>query len=100
MFKPERDFPRPYQYDDNVHLSFSYEMDLNSYTIQRQVYTSFDFLSDVGGLRDILLLLGGLIFAKVQGNWFMISAFGPIFKVENSKGRGTQHAEASNPINE
>ena len=57
-------------------------MDLTSYTIQRQVYTSFDLLSDVGGLRDILLLIGALIFDKVQGNISLTTAVGAMFNVQ------------------
>ena len=71
MFSPYESRTRPYEHDDNVHLSLSFELDLNLYIIQRQVYTTLDLLSDLGGLRDILILFGAVIFERVQGNGFM-----------------------------
>jgi len=39
----------------------SYEMDLNKYVIERTVYTSLDWLGDVGGLQGILFSIGATI---------------------------------------
>ena len=58
VFTTDQGSVRPYEFDDAVHLSISYEMDLNKYTIDRTVYTSLDWLGDVGGLMDILFLIG------------------------------------------
>ena len=33
-------------------------MDLDKFLIQRTVYTTLDWLGDVGGLMDILFLIG------------------------------------------
>ena len=41
---------RPYEFPDDVHVLISYEFDLNMYVINRDTYTSLDWLGDVGGL--------------------------------------------------
>ena len=47
----------PYESFDNVWLSITLEMDLDVSHIERDVYTFFDMLSDVGGLTGILTTL-------------------------------------------
>ena len=60
---------RPYEFEDSVHLSISYEMDLNMHVSERTVYTILDWLGDVGGLMGILIDFGGIILAYfVLGN--------------------------------
>ena len=48
---------RPYEYQDNVHLSITYELDLNLYRIDREAYNIFDYLADMGGIFVALLAL-------------------------------------------
>ena len=52
---------RPYEYDDLIHLSISYEFNLDLYRVDREVYNMLDWLGDVGGLRDALFIIGGAI---------------------------------------
>ena len=62
---------RPYEYSDRTHLSISYEFDLNLYRINRDVYNVLDWLGDVGGLRDALILIGGFVMffhTKIRGD--------------------------------
>lgn len=55
----------PYEKDDNVWVSVNIERDLNMNAFERTVYTSFDFLSDLGGLSGIL----------VSGFWIFVNAW-------------------------
>ena len=59
---------RPYEFPDSVHLSISYELDLNLHVYDRAVYTVLDWLGDVGGLMGILFDIGSLIMMFVVGN--------------------------------
>ena len=52
---------RPYEYRDNVHLSITYEFSLDMLGVERSVYNVLDWLGDVGGLFDALLVIGGFI---------------------------------------
>ena len=61
VFTTEQVSIRPYEFPDSVHFSMSYEMDLNKYIISRTVYTSLDWLGDVGGLQGILFSIGATI---------------------------------------
>ena len=40
----------PYEKDDNVWISLTVERDLSLRVLSRNIYTGFDFLSDIGGL--------------------------------------------------
>ena len=60
---------RPYEFVDRVHLSISYELDLNKQVFDRAVYTVLDWLGDIGGLMGILFdWFGTWIMMIVVGN--------------------------------
>lgn len=59
---------RPYEFPDYVHLSISYEMDLNMHVAERTVYTILDWLGDVGGLMGMLFDTVALILMFIVGN--------------------------------
>ena len=54
---------RPYEFFDDVHIAISYEFDLNLYRIDREAYNLLDWLGDLGGLREALII----IFAYTTG---------------------------------
>ena len=56
---------RPHEYFDNVHIALVYEFDLNLYRIDREAYNLLDWLGDLGGLKEALLIIF----------WFIISVF-------------------------
>ena len=80
---------RPYEYPDRIHLSISYEFDLNKYRINRDVYNVLDWLGDVGGLRDALILIGTFImffYTKIRGDAldkFLLQSFFVTEKVKS-----------------
>ena len=67
---------RPYEFQDLVHWTISYEMHLNIRTYDREVYNALDWLGDLGGLYDglrgILLVFLGILTYKRYDN-FMVA---------------------------
>lgn len=85
VFTTEQGSVRPYEFPDNVHFSMSYEMDLNKYVIERTVYTSLDWLGDVGGLQGILFDIGAMILMFIQGNGLNYLLLRTLFKEEGKR---------------
>ena len=48
---------RPYEFNDTVHYTISFEMNLNLATADREVYHALDWLGDMGGLFDGLRII-------------------------------------------
>ena len=48
---------RPYEFRDTVQQMVSFELDLTSYRIDRDVYNVLDMMGDVGGLSEGLKIL-------------------------------------------
>ena len=55
LFKFEPMAIKPYEKNDSVWISVTVERSLTMLFYERTVYTTFDFLSDVGGLSGILI---------------------------------------------
>ena len=76
---------RPYEYKDNVHISISYEFDLNLYRIDREVYNVLDCLGDIGGLADALLILAAfcmMFFTLIRGDELQSYILENVYKTE------------------
>ena len=79
----------PYEFEDDVHLSISYEMDLNMHVAERTVYTFLDWLGDVGGLMGIVFDAGALLLMFFLGNGLNYILISHVFKEEGaSRGAG------------
>ena len=48
---------RPYEFYDDIHVTLSFEFDLNRGRIEREAYNMMDLLGDLGGLKTALLVL-------------------------------------------
>jgi len=57
IFKIEQTGSRPYEFPNDVHISVTFELNLDKTVIDRQVYSILDWLGDVGGLLEALHLL-------------------------------------------
>ena len=57
MFKFVEAPTRPYEFENNVHISITFEMDLNLKQIDRQVYNLLDLIGDIGGLGEGLFFM-------------------------------------------
>ena len=64
LFKLEKKQPMPYEFNDSVWISVTVEMSLDLFKYDRQMYTMFDMLSDIGGLSGIIITFTS-IFLKV-----------------------------------
>lgn len=51
----------PYEHSDNVWVSVTIEMSLDLIRYDRKLYTSFDVLSDIGGLSGMIFYLFAVI---------------------------------------
>ena len=54
---------RPYEYRNNIHLSISYEGTMDLYRVSREVYNLLDWLGDIGGLSEALVVIFSMILA-------------------------------------
>lgn len=43
---------RPYEFDNQVHISVTFEVDLDLTVIDRSVYNVLDWIGDIGGLGE------------------------------------------------
>ena len=70
IFSSKHTLNRPYEFPDNVQMQVTYEFDLNLYRVDREVYSFLDWIGDIGGLMEGLILFFGLVLAAVQFNKF------------------------------
>ena len=64
LFHLKKKEPLPYEFNDGVWISVTLEMSLDMHRYDRQMYTLFDMLSDIGGLSGILITITSL-FLKI-----------------------------------
>ena len=63
VFKLEQFPTRSYEKDYVTQMDITIEMNLNQLIIERVVYSSLDFLSDIGGVLSILVSTGAIFCA-------------------------------------
>ena len=52
----------PYDFFDDIQLSITFEFDLTLYEMERTAYNVLDWIGDIGGLLEALLVFfGGFI---------------------------------------
>ena len=61
---------RPYEYSDDVHFAVAYEFDLNMYRIDREAYNFLDWLGDLGGLKEAVIIILTFILGMFNYNVF------------------------------
>ena len=71
VFKLSEATKRPYEFENSVHISITFELDLDLTVIDRQVYNILDWIGDVGGLGEgcffiSITLLGIIHFGGVD----------------------------------
>ena len=71
----------PYEKFDNTWISVTIEMGLNLILYERQVYTLFDMLSDIGGLSGMLVAFTSLMLATWNYNSFDNFMVSRLFKI-------------------
>ena len=68
-------------------------MDLDLYTVEREVYTALDWLGDVGGLNEGLMIIGSLIVLLFSGNGLDFLLYSHMFKVEGNTEKSNNKIE-------
>ena len=77
---------RPYEFPDDIHLSVSYEFDLDFHRIDRETYNSLDWLGDLGGLKEALAGLFGAIYVLFHYQTFENYLVSQLFKTYPAEG--------------
>jgi hypothetical protein len=57
IFKNTHVYSRPYEFFDNVHMQITFEFDLNLYRVDRDVYSMLDWVGDLGGLSEGIIVM-------------------------------------------
>ena len=76
---------RPYEYFDNVHIAITFEFELNYYRIDREAYNMLDWLGDLGGLKEALMIILGFIFGLFNYNSFENFLVSQLYRAETEK---------------
>ena len=56
----------PYDFFDNVQMALTFEFDLTFYEIERTAYNILDWIGDLGGLLEALLVFFAAIYGFVH----------------------------------
>ena len=65
LFKMSLPIQRPYEFDDDIHFSVSFEMSLDVYVHERKMLTYLDLLAGIGGFSGIIFI----VFDAIQALW-------------------------------
>ena len=74
---------RPYEYYDNVHISITYEFDLNQYRVDREAYNMLDWLGDIGGLKEAIVIVLSFLYGLLTYNKFENFLVSKLYKSTN-----------------
>ena len=81
---------RPYEFLDDVHTVVSYEFDLNMYRIDREAYNTLDWLGDLGGLKEALMLVLGAIITAFNYNALENYMVAQLYRGETKKDKSSR----------
>lgn len=65
-------------------MDFNFELDYNKTFIEREIYSIFDFLSDIGGLNDMLIVLFTIMLSVINSNVPGIFVASRLYKISNT----------------
>ena len=85
LFKLETIPARQYNARDYVLMDMSFEMNLNQVVLSRQIYSSLDLISDIGGIQAILLSFCGIVLSIINYDNFDTFLASKLFKLKKSK---------------
>ena len=66
VFKFKEAGKRPYEFDNSIHLSITFEMELDLKVIDRQVYNFLDWVGDIGGLGEGLFFMSTTVLSIIH----------------------------------
>ena len=74
---------RPYEFFDDVHTVVSYEFDLNLYEVDRSTYSFLDWLGDLGGLKEALIIIFGSFYGFIHYQSFENYLVSHLYRASN-----------------
>ena len=91
---------QPHEKEDNVQISVTIGRNLDKKELHRVPYTVFDFLADIGGLLNILLIVMGSFVFAINTHRFDNKMVGKLFKERDEVvGKGeAKKASAGKPL--
>ena len=66
VFKMHQAQSRPYEQEDSVHISVTFEFNLDKTYIDRQAYSILDWLGDIGGITEAFFFIGAAFLGVVE----------------------------------
>ena len=78
---------RPYEYPDDSHTVIAYEFDSNLYKVEREVYNLLDWLGDLGGLKEAVMIILGFIFGLFNYHTFADYLVSQLYRSETIRDR-------------
>ena len=75
----------------------TFESDLNYYRIDREVYNMLDWLGDLGGLKEAMMLILAFIFATVKYGAFENFLVEKLYRSQTRKDRFSVSAQNTKP---
>ena len=97
FFSVKANTVRPYEYYDDVHISVAYEFDLNLYRIDREAYNLLDWLGDLGGLKEALMIIFAFIYGLFNQDTFDNFLVSKLFRSATSRDRMNTNLPADDP---
>ena len=67
-----------------MHIVITYEFDLNLTRIDRETYNLLDWLGDLGGLKEALMIIFGTIYSMINYHSFDDYLVSKLFRPESS----------------
>ena len=68
-----------------MHISITYEFDLNQYRIDREAYNLLDWLGDIGGLKEAIVISFGFLYATLSYNQFENFLVSKLYKTRENE---------------
>ena len=63
-------------------LHINYTLDLNQTAHQREVYSFLDFVSDIGGVFDLIILAVGFFFKRISEFSFKLKFIQKMYRIK------------------
>ena len=82
VFKFVETAKRPFEFDNQVHISITFEVDLDLTVIDRQVYNVLDWIGDIGGLGEGCFFISTMLLSVIHFGALDNMIISELFRVE------------------
>ena len=84
VFKIGEFTKRPFEFNNSVHISVTFEVDLDLKVIERQVYNILDWIGDVGGLGEGCFFISYTILGIIHFGALDNMIISELFRIDKS----------------